>query len=389
MGILDPSSGISGDMFVGAFIDAGIRLADLEQVLICLNLENVNICAEKVVKHGIAGTKFNVAYGEEGEERTLSSVAELVGRSSLSAKTIDRAIEVFRALAEAESRVHARAVDEVHFHEVGAIDSIVDIVLGCACVELACLDVLYSAEISVGSGTVDTAHGRLPLPSPATLELLKRWRLRHSGVEGELTTPTGAALVSVLAEPIPAGILFAPDSIGYGAGVKEIDSCPNLLRLTLAESDAAIPSRRVKVVDVTLDDVSGEVIGYLCVRLLEMGALEVFSTGVQMKKSRPGTMLTVLLRDEKLPEVGSFLLRETGSLGFRFRDEERVELPRSIERVATELGEIRVKIAKGLDGRRFASPEYEDCASIARRTGMPLSEIYAIAVAAWEGHEAD
>jgi hypothetical protein len=375
-------------MFVGAFIDAGVKLDDLRSVLASMNLGDVSISADKVKRSGMAGTKFNVVYGDENEERTLSSITRLIEQSSLGAQTIQMAVQVFARLGEAESRVHSKPIEEIHFHEVGAVDSIVDIVLGCACVEMSGLEKLYSREIAVGSGTVEMAHGRLAVPAPATLELLKGWTLGTSGVRSELTTPTGAALVSVLCRPLPLGTLFAPGAVGYGAGERELEGLPNLLRLTVAETRGSAPVHRIRVIEVTLDDISGEVIGYLYPRLLEMGALDVFTTAVLMKKSRPGILLTVLSRVGEFDEIASFLLKETGSLGLRFRDEDRLELGRTIESVTTEFGEIRMKVACGLDGVRSASPEYEDCAAIARERNIPLAKVFDAATKAW-GASAD
>lgn len=372
---LDCFSGIAGDMFLGALIDAGVDADALRAEIAKLNLPDVRLEVEPCVRRGITGTDVKVVTGHDHAHRHLSTIEKIINGSDLSGSVKARAIDVFRKLGEAEAAVHGISIEKVHFHEVGAIDAIVDIVGACAGLELLGIEKLYCSALNVGSGTVKAAHGVMPVPAPATARLLTGLPTYSDGPATELTTPTGAALVATLAAgvgPMPA---MAVAAVGYGAGDKDFPDRANLLRLLVGETSVAREATEVQVLEANIDDMTPQVAGYARERLLEAGALDVTLTPVFMKKDRPGFTLTVLAKSEDRARLEDVILAETTTLGIRSYTAERRVLERAWVPVETPWGEVRVKV--GLEGgvvRNFA-PEYEDCRRIARERDVPFQQV--------------
>jgi len=367
-------SGISGDMIMGSLLDLGLSLDDLRAGLEKLNVKNFSVSARKVVKSGVSATKFDVEMGEEHSHRHLSHIVKIIEGSELTPGVKERAVAIFRRLAEAEAKVHGTTVEKVHFHEVGAIDAIVDIVGACIGLELLGVKEIYCSPLNVGTGFVDCAHGTMPVPAPATAELLRDIPIYSNQVSGELVTPTGAAIVSTLAKefgPMPA---FRIRGIGYGAGSKDFKGTANVLRALQCEfvAEASVtPADRVVVLEASIDDMNPQICGHLLDRLLSSGALDVFTSPVQMKKNRPGLLLTVLAPMHLADALGSQIFEETTTIGIRYHETERRVLEREVEVVECEFGNIKVKVSK-LNGKiiNFA-PEYEDCRQAALTRGIP------------------
>lgn len=367
---LDAFSGISGDMTVGALIDAGANPKTLLISLDELGLDaGFNIHATK--RQGIAATKFGVTHSAGKPHRDLKNILELIAKSGISDRAKQKASAVFQRLGEAEAKVHNIPIQKVHFHEVGAVDSICDIVGACICFDSLEIDAVYSSAVNVGSGTVNTEHGVLPVPAPATSELLTGKPIYARGPAMELTTPTGAAIATTLATefgPLPPMRVIAS---GYGAGDRDFPEHANVLRVLIGETSGAQESTTVAVLEANIDDSTPQVLGYALERLLDAGALDVTLTSVLMKKSRPGTILSVIARPEDREKLARVMFEETSTLGLRiYSAERRVKERHSIE-IATPHGKVRMKIG---ENGSFA-PEYEDCRKLARQSGVPLKQI--------------
>ncbi|HVT15416.1 MAG TPA: nickel pincer cofactor biosynthesis protein LarC [Thermoanaerobaculia bacterium] len=418
---LDCSSGLAGDMFLGACLDLGMPLAVVADAVARLGLSGVTVEARKAQRGGFAGTRFRVLLDgrplegpdpwEEGDDpghahpgghdhghphsgghdhRGLAEIRELIVASSLAPAVAARALRLFQRLGEAEAKVHGMALDEVHFHEVGAIDSIVDLVGAAAAIEHLAPERLTCGPVNVGSGRVRTAHGNLPVPAPATAELLRGAPI-YGGPGGELTTPTGAVL---LAELVDAFVDMPPlvlEAAGFGLGRKEVATQPNGARLLRGQAVAARAEAasedapRIMVIECEVDNLPGEGFGFLMESLFAAGALDVYFTSVQMKKNRPGTLVTVLCRRERLEALAGALLVESGSLGCRYHMAARFEAEREVVEVETAFGTVRVKRAR-LDGKPLAAaPEFEDCRRLALSLGVPWRDVYRAALAAAPG----
>ncbi|MFW6189195.1 MAG: nickel pincer cofactor biosynthesis protein LarC [Planctomycetota bacterium] len=386
---LDCFSGISGNMCLGALVDAGVPLQSIESVLRRLPVSGWEFVCRKVVRGGVGATFVDVELdaSEHHPHRGLSDVLDIIEGGDLPPEVAEDGAAVFRNLAEAEAKVHDTDMDSIHFHEVGAVDAICDIVgtvfglheLGVECV-------LFSV-VRLGGGTVEAAHGRLPVPAPATAELLKGVPTAGGPVEMELTTPTGAAVLKTLGEPSPQWPQMSIERLGYGAGGRDPEGVPNTLRLAVgnSESNSETESDCVWVLEANLDDMTGEEIGYCTEKLLSGGALDAFTAPVQMKKNRPGVRLTVLCPPERLRSVEELLWRHTSTLGVRRSLWQRSKLGREFRRVETPWGEVRVKVA--LRGGRVmrAAPEFEDCRAVAEANDVPLRRVYSAAMRAFEG----
>jgi pyridinium-3,5-bisthiocarboxylic acid mononucleotide nickel chelatase len=422
---LDCSSGIAGDMFLGACLDLGLPLEILSETVSRLRLPGVSVESRKATRGGMAGTRFRVLsegrpvegpdpeekdeaghhhphdhhhhdhdhhhhdhshnhghphhHHEHGPSRGLAEIREMIAASDLAAPVKERATRLFQRLGEAEAKAHGMPIERVHFHEVGAVDSIVDLVGAAAAIEHLAPGRLTSSPVNVGSGRVKTAHGELPVPAPATAELLRGIPV-YGGPGGELTTPTGAVLLAELVDEFvdfPAMVL---EGVGYGLGKKEVPTHPNALRLVRGRSGRE--RAEVIVVECEIDDLPGEGFGFLMERLFGAGALDVYFTPVQMKKNRPGTLVTLLCRRPQLEELSGVLLTESGSLGCRYHAAARIEADREILDVQTAFGTVRVKRAR-LDGRTLATaPEFEDCRRLALASGAPWRDVYRAALAA-------
>lgn len=371
-------------MLLGALLDAGLEQAALERELAKLHLAGFSLSVEKVTRSGIAGTWVNVLCEEQHTHRHLSGIEKIINAADLSSTVKDRSIAVFRRLAEAESQVHGMSIEKVHFHEVGALDAIVDVVGVVAGLELLGVERLYSSPLSLGTGTVDCAHGRLPVPAPATLELLKGTPVKQTEIEAELVTPTGAALVAILAKSFGAPPPLKVSEVGYGAGSRELSS-PNLLRLTLGETlEAPALHDEVVLLETDLDDATGEELAYAAERLRELGVLDVSVLSLQMKKDRPGSRLCVLVQPELVDEAEEMIFRQTGSFGLRRRTIERTILERTFETIETRYGSVKVKVGRHRGQVVAVAPEYEDCRKLAveHNLSLPqfLAEVKALAI---------
>lgn len=373
----DAFSGISGDMTVGALLDAGASFDELREALSSLDT-GAAFRAEKVKRRGIAATKFHVDAPESKAHRHLQHIDRLIDGAGLPDRVKTNSKAIFRRLAESEAKVHASTIDKVHFHEVGAVDSICDIVGACFCLENLGIQAIACSEINVGSGTVNTEHGVLPVPAPATADLLTGKPIYARGPAVELTTPTGAALVSTLAQNFGAMPPLQIGAAGYGAGDRNFEVNANVLRVLIGETTGAFEATSVTVIETNIDNTTPEILGYTAERLLEAGALDVTLTPVQMKKSRPGCTVGAIARPEDIDKLASILFAETGTLGVRFHTAERRVLSRELTEVETAYGPVRVKFAQG----GSFSPEYEDCRRLALERGIPLRQVMAEASAA-------
>ncbi len=415
---LDCFSGISGDMFLGALVDAGISPSLLEQTVAALGL-GAKLEVSRVVRGGIAATKVDVyAAGEKDlprevfwERRThesthmhahshehvhargLTEIRATIQKAAISAPAQATAIRIFEALAAAEAEIHNTSVEQVHFHEVGAVDAMVDIVCAAVGAEALAVDEWVCSPLNVGGGTVKCAHGTLPVPTPATVKLLRDAPVYSSGPQVELVTPTGAAIVKTLASRYGTFPAMKIDHAGYGAGTREFADHPNVLRLTLGEAITAaqagmssgvsaadrdmerVAEDRIAILEANLDDLSPQVLAYAMERLLAEGALDVFSVPVQMKKNRAGALLTVLAKPADADRLTKVMFAETTTLGVRRRDEHRRVLARRWETVETEWGPVRIKVANMNGTVSNYAPEYEDCRTLAEMHHVPLKKV--------------
>jgi uncharacterized protein (TIGR00299 family) protein len=369
---LDAFSGISGDMLVGALADAG---ADQTALLQALNpiAQGAELSFEKVKRCGIAATKFRVAAPASDKHRHLSGILKIIEGTALPDRVKQNASAVFRRLGEAEARIHQMTIEKVHFHEVGAVDSIVDIVGACLGFDLLGVDEIVCSPLNVGSGTVKSEHGVLPVPAPATAGLLEGKPVYSRGPAVELTTPTGAAVAVTLAKDFGALPAMRIARTGYGAGDREFAEQANVLRILIGESTGAQEATTVVVIEANIDDANPQVLGYAVERLFEAGALDATLQALSMKKGRPGTLLRVIARPENREALAAIVFAETPTLGLRiYSAERRVEARRWVE-VETPHGKVRVKVS---GGGSFA-PEYEDCRQLAIDSGVPLKQILA------------
>jgi uncharacterized protein (TIGR00299 family) protein len=374
---IDAFSGLAGDMLVGAFADAG---ADRGAISRALDSFGVGAICEwdRVSRRGVSATKFRVGVSEPPKHRHLSGILKLIQAAELSPSVKARAERVFRVLGEAEAAVHGIDIEKVHFHEVGAVDSICDIVGICLCIDLLGIEHIYCSPINVGSGTVNTEHGVLPVPAPATAKLLEGKPIYARGPALELTTPTGAAVVAALAEEFGAMPPMRVQRIGYGAGDHDFKEHANVVRVMIGEASGAVEATTVTVMEANIDDASPQLIGYAMELMLEAGALDALVIPVQMKKGRPGVLVQVIAEHDKREALAALLFRETTTLGIRFHTAERHVQPREWLNVQTPHGVVRVKA-----GDHGFAPEYEDARQIASVTGIPLKQILAEAAYAY------
>ncbi|MGO8877973.1 MAG: nickel pincer cofactor biosynthesis protein LarC [Desulfomonilaceae bacterium] len=376
----DCFAGASGDMIIGSLLDAGLPLERLKSELAKLRLSNYEVGVRTVVKKGLTGSQaiinIDQAYHQR-HHRGLADITDIVGNSNLSKSAKERVLKIFFRLAEAEAKVHRTTVDKIHFHEVGAMDAIIDVTGAVVGLEAMGIERVYCSPLHLGSGTIECAHGVIPVPAPATAELIKDKPVYSTGVQGELLTPTGAAILTTLAYefgPMPAMI---PQKLGYGAGTSD-PPIPNLLRVVIGDLNDGFGDyefERVAVLETNIDDMNPQIYDYLMQKMLKEGALDVFLAPIQMKKNRPGTMMTVICQLGKLEEFSNFILRETTTLGLRWRIDNRIKASRSFEEIRTKFGSVSVKI--GRVGGRITnfSVEYEDCKRLALENNVPLKEV--------------
>jgi hypothetical protein len=367
-------------MILGALLDAGVEPEVWQKELDKLNLSGYELKIDRVQKQGIAATAVRVLVSEGGQERHLAEIEELVDSSQLPAEVKGISAKVFRRLAVAEARVHGTTPDQIHFHEVGGVDAIIDIVGAVVGLRLLGVEEIYASTLPLGYGFVDCAHGRLPLPAPATVELLRGVPVRSRDVEGELVTPTGAAILTTLAKGFGPFPPMTVEGIGYGAGQRDFPF-PNLLRLLVGTTSPALDARleTVTLLEANIDDLNPEFYGHLMERLFAAGALDVYLTSVQMKKNRPGVVLSVICPPAQAQALAALVFAETTTLGLRRQEVQRWALARERLEVETPYGAVGVKVAK-LSGKVMtASPEYEDCRRLALERGVPLKEVHAAA----------
>ncbi len=415
----DCFSGISGDMILGAFLDAGLPLDELKRALGSLAVDGLDISATKVLRAGVSATKFRVhepgtshsalstapdaprtspdaprtshnhshsSHSHHHEHRSLADILRLIDRSALSAAGRDRAKALFQRLGEAEAAIHQMPVERVHLHEVGALDSIVDIVGAVFALEWAGVDRIVCSPLNVGGGTVDSAHGHFPVPAPATLRLLsEKGAPFYSGrIQQELVTPTGALIATEYAtsfEPLPP---MTAERVGYGAGDRDFADVPNVLRIMIGRGADSRPGDRVVVIECEIDDMNPQLYGAAMERLYAAGALEVFYVPVQMKKNRPGTLLTVIAAPDRRTALMEIVFSETTTIGLRYHEVARECLRREMVPVETPLGTVRVKLA-WRDGRVVnAVPEFDDCVALATKHQVPVKEVQGMAIRAFD-----
>ena len=385
---VDATSGAAGDMILGALVDLGVPLAHLRRTLSALPLDGWRIASRRVVRAGMTARKIDVRVPRQEPARRWGEIRRVIRGGKLPSEVTDRALEIFRRLIEAESEVHGHPFEKTHLHEAGATDAIVDVVGACLGIAWLEVDRIVVSTMTTGYGTVECQHGVYPVPAPATALLVRGHPVAGGDLEMERLTPTGAAILTTLADawgPLPA---MRPSAVGYGAGSRELEGHPNLLRMTLGEALSATAAAgsnddESMVIEFTVDDATPQVLGFATERLFEAGALEVYTTPVLMKKGRAGHQVTALVRPDKLDAVAETAFRETTTLGLRYRTESRIELERAQARVRTRFGVVPVKTGR-LGGTEVqAWPEYDDCVALARRHGVPLKEVQLAALEAF------
>jgi len=402
----DCFSGISGDMTLGALVDAGCAVEHLRAELRGLQVPGWELTADKVWKNGMAATYVKVVTDDQSKHRSLSAILEILEKSQLPAGVRERAAAIFQKLGEAEARVHDVPVEKIHFHEVGAVDAIVDIVGACVGFHALGIERFACSALNVGGGTAKMAHGVLPVPAPATANLLQGKPTYSNGVQKELVTPTGAAIVATLCEAFGPQPAMSVSAIGYGAGTADLEGQPNVVRIMVGETDdltkgaqpgfiaqgameksLAVPlgfDEEIAVVEANLDDMNPQIYGYFLEKALGAGALDVYTTPVQMKKNRPGTLLTVLCKPQDTNALMTLIFAETTTFGVRTYRAQRRVLPREWVNVGTGFGEVRIKVSR-VNGRILhVAPEFEDCKKLAAEKDVPLQRVIASALRNYE-----
>jgi uncharacterized protein (TIGR00299 family) protein len=385
---LDCFSGASGDMMLGALLDLGLPLSALRDALGSLAIEYGEISADRVTRAGVSATKFRLsekgapADGGSHKHHHLKHVIAAIRRSSLSAPAQERAVHLFERLAEAEASIHGTPIERVHLHEVGALDSIIDIVGAVFGMEWFGIGDVVSSPLNVGGGTVQCAHGVFPVPAPATARLLAGVPVYGQGTS-ELVTPTGALLVTGYARSFGPMPTMRVEAIGYGAGDRNPQDRPNVLRIFKGQREAASAAQTVVQLECEIDDMNPQLFGPLMDHLTAAGALDVFYSAVQMKKNRPGTLVTVIAPPDRRESIAGVLFSHSTTIGVRYQELQRDTLDREIRTIETPLGAIRFKVATRSGRVLNAAPEFEDCARIADERGIPIKEVHAIALRAW------
>lgn len=380
--LLDPFSGISGDMFLAALVDVGVPFDELRSSLLAIpELSKVMARCEEIRRGVFAAKRVVVECPSEEAHRSLSTIRQIIEAASLKDNVKAGAVATFTRLAEAEAKVHGHEIEKVHFHEVGALDAIFDIVGAHVALDLLGQPDVLTRPAVFGSGTASSEHGEIPLPPPATLELLRGYPTRFSERSGELVTPTGAAIIASTSRPLEGEEVVRPERIGYGAGRRESEGVPNVLRVVLGSMVAQV--ERVCILTSTIDDMNPEIYGFLMEKLFMRGALEVYYNSVMMKKNRPGIEVTVIAEENEAHRLADLLMSATTTLGIRLHREERIELARRKASVDTPFGPIAVKVATRPGGGESMSPEYESCKAAAEEHGVGLVEVYDAARDAW------
>jgi uncharacterized protein (TIGR00299 family) protein len=381
----DCFSGISGNMILGALIDLGLSLDGLKKELSKLHIPGYEVKASSVDKKGISAVHVDVVVDDINTERTLEDIFTIIEQSDIDEEISQKCRQVFLRLGEAEAKVHGCKQNEVHFHEVGAVDSIVDIVGAMVGLKSMGVEQVLSSPLNLGKGLVRTDHGILPVPAPATAELVKNIPVYSGEVDAELTTPTGAAIITTIASYFGNIPLLNIEKVGYGAGSMDLKA-PNVLRVLLGEtSEFSLEYKQeyVTVIETNIDDMNPELYDHIMSKLFNIGALDVFLTPVYMKKNRPGVLLTVFTSKERVDQMLKVIFEESTTLGVRIAETHRISLPRTIETVITKYGEIRIKVAQSNAKVVNAIPEYEDCRKAAVEHNVTLSQVYTEAQKVW------
>ncbi len=387
----DCFSGISGDMTLGAFVDAGLDAGLLRNQLAQLHLHGYEISTEKVKRAGINGTKVRVVIPPEHHHTHVShdkhhhhshlkfsDIQSIIEKSPLHHEIKSDSVKIFRRLAMVEAKVHNTTIEEVHFHEVGAIDSIIDIVGSVIAIKHMGIEKIYFSPVPTGCGYTTCEHGTFPVPAPATAELLKNQLLKSVAIEKELTTPTGAAIITTMGEGLRTNPEMKILQIGYGAGTHDNPNIPNLLRIFIGETTPGTESDEMWIVETNVDNMSGEILGYVMDKLFQAGAVDVYFTSIQMKKERPGTIISAIVPELKLPPVESVFFNQTTTFGIRKHKVIRKTLAREFKEFDSPVGKIKMKIGKLNGDIKSISPEYEDCKKIAEEKGIPLKQVYSM-----------
>jgi uncharacterized protein (TIGR00299 family) protein len=385
----DCFSGISGDMTLGALVDAGCDLALLRSGLQGLQIPGWTVSAEKVWKNGMSATLVRVTTEDQTKHRSLSAILEIFDKSQLSNSVRNNAAAIFRRLGEAEASVHDVPLEKIHFHEVGALDAIVDIVGACIGCEALGIQKFSCSPLNVGGGTAKMAHGILPVPAPATAKLLQGKPTYSDGVQRELVTPTGAAIIATLCDSFGPQPAMNVSAIGYGAGSADLEGQPNVLRIMIGEAaEKVVPGfdEEISVIEANLDDMNPQIYGYFQEKALAAGALDVYTTPVQMKKNRPGTLLTLLCKPQDANALMSLIFAETTSFGARAYNAQRRTLPRESVNVHTQYGDVRIKLSRVNGHIQHVAPEFEDCRKLAVEKNVPLQRVISDALRAYEGN---
>ena len=385
----DTIAGISGDMVLGAFLSAGLPVETLNAEIQKLGLEGVRIETGQLQRSMITAIKVNVVepphhhhhHDEQhhhDHERSYGDICRLIESSSLSGRVKELSNKIFRTLAEAEAHIHGTSIEKIHFHEVGAVDSIVDIVGTAICMEQFSISAVYSSPVRLGSGgTITTRHGEMPIPVPATVEILKGYPTILTGIPFELTTPTGAAIIKTLSRGVLREETMISRAVGYGAGSREIPQVPNLLRVVIGEIQVPLDEDRIAIVETNVDDMNPEIYPYLIEQLLAHGAHDAYLVPIIMKKGRPGILLSVMVPQAKLDEIIRVIYSETSTIGLRILWTGRFKLQRQQKEIETSLGKVNVK-AITHDGKERLAPEFEECKRLAIAHGLPLIDVYKI-----------
>ena len=372
----DCFSGISGDMILGAFLDLGFPLSELTASLASLKIQKYTLEALPEKRMNLKGTRLRINVKQPGkDEKTFKEIRTMIEGSNINKDVKEKSIDIFSCLAKAEAFIHRKRIDQVHFHEIGAADSIIDIVGSVLGIHYFDIKEIVSSPLPLGNGFIQCRHGTLPLPAPATLEILKNIPVYGIGKPVETVTPTGAAIIATLAQsfgPLPP---ITIEKVGYGAGERKDNEVPNLLRVILGRKEKKVSREQVVVIETNIDNMNPEIYEYLMEVLLKKGALDVALIPVQMKKNRPGILLKVIARESDKTELIENIFNETTSLGVRVHKVERYSLSRKTNVVETPWGKVRIKIIEEPDGRIVTSPEYEDCKRIARTKNIPLKQI--------------
>lgn len=372
----DCFSGASGDMILGSLIDAGLRLKNLKKELDKLNLSHYEIKAEKKLKSGISGTKFHVDISDKHHHRNLNDIIQIIDESSLNDPIKEKSKTIFHRLAEAEARVHDKSIHEIHFHEVGAVDAIVDIVGAVIGFHLLGIGKIMVSKLHVGTGMVECTHGKLPVPAPATIALLQNIPVYSAGIEAEMVTPTGAAILSTLSDHFGELPEMTVEKIGYGVGSREL-SIPNVLRVFIGDSKREFKEDFVQLIETNIDDMNPQFYDHIIQLLYTKGAKEVFLTPVYMKKNRPGTLLSVIAAADRIDILTNIIFQETTTLGVRISTvKKRKILEREMLTVPSPWGDVKVKVRTVSGDKKVVSPEYDDCQKLAKKHNIPIQKVY-------------